>query len=162
MPVMAWLLWGNGRMPDQEKKIVVYTVGVWDMFHIGHLKLLKAARSLGDILIVGVNTDELVKAYKGHYPLLCWEDRAAVVEACRFVDMVIPAVSLEKDKLLKEIDADILVHGNDKKILGHEYMIQNNRRVVYLPYTDGRSSSTLRKTLKRYYEEQIQMESKGE
>jgi len=148
-------------MDNQKKKIVVYTVGVWDMFHIGHLKLLKAAKSLGDILIVGVNTDALVKEYKGHYPLLCWEDRAAVVEACQFVDMVIPATSLEKDKLLKEIDADILVHGNDKKILGHDYMIRNNRRVVYLPYTEGRSSSALRKTLKRYYEEQMHMESGG-
>ncbi len=143
-------------MSDTKKKIIVYTVGVWDMFHIGHLKLLKAAKALGDILIVGVNTDELVKEYKGHYPLLCWEDRAAVVEACRFVDLVIPASSLEKDKLLEEIDADILVHGNDKKILGHDYMIKNNKRVVYLPYTDGRSSSILRKTLKRYYDEQMQ------
>jgi len=146
-------------MGSQRKNIVVYTVGVWDMFHIGHLKLLKAAKALGDILIVGVNTDELVKQYKGHYPLLCWEDRAAVVETCRYVDTVIPASSLEKDRLLEEIDADILVHGNDKKILGHDYMIRNNKRVVYLPYTEGRSSSILRKTLKRYYDEQIMVEN---
>ena len=73
------------------------------MFHIGHLKLLKAAKALGDILIVGVNTDELVKEYKGHYPLLCWEDRAAVVEACRFVDLVIPQHPLKRINSLKRL-----------------------------------------------------------
>ena len=138
----------------KDGKIIVYTQGVWDMFHIGHLNILKAAKSFGDILIVGVNKDELVKQYKGHYPLLCWKDRAAVVASCKYVDVVIPTDSLEKDQLLKDIDADVMVHGNDKEVLGSEYMRKNNRRVVYLPYTEGRSSTQLRQALNRFYEEQ--------
>lgn len=141
-------------MPKGKDKTIVYTVGVWDMFHIGHLKLIKAAKALGDILIVGVNSDELVKEYKGHYPLLCWEDRSAVVEACKYVDVVIKTSSLEKDDLLENLDVDILVHGDEKRIKGEEFMIKRGRRVVHFPYTEGRSSSILRKALKRYYKEQ--------
>jgi glycerol-3-phosphate cytidylyltransferase len=137
-----------------KKEIIVYTVGVWDMFHIGHLNILKAAKALGNKLIVGVNTDELVLEYKGHKPLVCFEDRIAVVQACRYVDLAIPATSLEKDKLLHDLDIDILVHGDDKRILGHEFMMKNNRRVIYLPYTKERSSTILRNTLLRYYDEQ--------
>lgn len=135
----------------QPKQVIVYTAGVWDMFHIGHLRILESAKALGDILIVGVNTDELVKEYKGHYPLLPWQERAAIVKACRYVDMVVPSVSLEKDELLENLNIDILVHGDDKKVMGHDYMIRNNKKVVYLPYTQDRSSSKIRKMLTRYY-----------
>ena len=136
-------------------------MGVWDMFHIGHLNLLKAAKSLGDILIVGVNTDELVKEYKGYYPLLPWEDRAAIIESCRHVDMVISADSLKKDKILEKYNVDILVHGDDKKIKGQNYMIKKGRKVVYLPYTSGRSSTMLRNALNRYYRQQQELIAKN-
>jgi len=139
---------------SKDGKTIVYTQGVWDMFHLGHLNILKAAKALGDVLIVGVNTDKLVKQYKGHYPLMCWEERASVVAACRYVDIVIPTETLEKDELLENLDVDIMVHGNDKRILGEEYMKKHNKRVVYLPYTPQRSSAKLRKALKRFYEEQ--------
>ena len=141
-------------MSNNKRKTIVYTPGVWDMFHIGHLNLLKAAKALGDVLIVGVNTDELVLDYKGYRPLLCWEDRAAVVEACKYVDIVIPTTTLNKDDLLKALDVDILVHGDDKEIEGIEWMIKSGRRVVSFPYTRGRSSTILRKALERYYNEQ--------
>ena len=144
-------------MDNQERKssdkIIVYTQGVWDMFHTGHLNLLRAAKSMGDILIVGVNTDELVVEYKGHHPLLSWEDRQAVVRACRYVDIVIPTVSLEKDDLLEKLDVDILVHGDDKRVLGSDWMEENGRRVIFFPYTSGKSSTLLRQSLERYYEE---------
>lgn len=141
----------------RDGKIVVYAAGTWDMFHVGHLNILKAAKALGDILIVGVSTDELVYDYKGHHPLLSYEDRSAVVAACRYVDMVVPQRTLEKDEQLEKIDADILVVGDDwwaKKVRGHDFMVKNNRRVVYLPYTTGRSSTMLRDALGRFYEEQ--------
>ena len=99
-------------MSQNNKQIIVYTVGVWDMFHIGHLNLLKAAKALGDKLIVGVNTDELVLEYKGHRPLLHFEDRIAVIQSCRYVDCAIPAFSLEKDDLLRDLDVDILGWGD--------------------------------------------------
>lgn len=140
---------------SRDGKIIVYAAGTWDMFHVGHLNLLRNAKSLGDILIVGVKTDEHVLKYKGHHPLLSYEDRAAVVAACRYVDAVVPQRTLEKP--LAELDADILVVGDDyyeKKVLGHDFMVKQNRRVVYFPYTEGRSSTNLRLALERYYAEQ--------
>jgi len=88
---------------------------------------------------------------------LCWEDRAAVVASCKYVDVILPTSTLEKDKLLEDLDVDVLVHGNDNKTLGQEYMKESGKRVVYLPYTEGRSSSKLRKTLARYYAEQVKL-----
>lgn len=141
----------------RDGKIIVYAAGTWDMFHVGHLNILRAAKALGDILIVGVSTDDLVLEYKGHHPLLSYEDRAAVVAACRYVDAVVPQRTLEKDEQLKKMDVDILVAGDDwweRKVKGHDFMVKKGRRVVYLPYTTGRSSSALRKALERFYEEQ--------
>lgn len=142
---------------SRDGKIIVYAAGVWDMFHVGHLNILRGAKALGDILIVGVSTDRLVLKYKGHHPLLSYEDRAAVVAACRYVDAVVPQRSLEKDEQLQKLDVDILVVGDDwweQKVRGHDFMVKHDRRVVYLPYTVGRSSSVLRKALERFYEEQ--------
>jgi glycerol-3-phosphate cytidylyltransferase len=141
----------------RDGKIIVFTPGTWDMFHVGHLNLLKSAKALGDILIVGIKTDELVFKDKGHHPLMSYEDRAAVLESCKYVDLVIPENEIDRDHLLEKVDADILAVGDDwweQKVRGHDYMIANNRRVVYLPYTTGRSSSILRKSLNRFYEEQ--------
>jgi rfaE bifunctional protein nucleotidyltransferase chain/domain len=142
---------------SRDGKVIVYAAGAWDMFHVGHLNVLKSAKALGDILIVGVSTDELVYKYKGHHPLLSYEDRSAVVAACRYVDAVVPQRTLEKDEQLQKLDVDILVVGDDwwqEKVRGHDFMIEHGRRVVYLPYTEGRSSSALRKALERFYEEQ--------
>jgi len=142
---------------SRDGKIIVYAAGTWDMFHVGHLNILRNAKALGDILIVGVSTDELVLEYKGHHSLLSYEDRAAVVAACRYVDAVVPQRTLEKDEQLRKLDVDILVAGDDwweQKVKGHDFMVKEGRRVVYLPYTTGRSSSALRKALERFYEEQ--------
>lgn len=141
-----------------DGKIVVYAAGAWDMFHIGHLNILKAAKELGNTLIVGVSTDELIKEYKGHLPLMSYTDRAAILEACRYVDIVIPQETLEKDEQLERINADILVVGSDwweRKVKGHQWMIDHGRQVYYLPYTKSMSSTRLREMLTRYYEEEI-------
>jgi rfaE bifunctional protein nucleotidyltransferase chain/domain len=140
-----------------DKKVVVYAAGTWDMFHVGHLNILRAAKALGDILIVGVKTDEVVMEFKGHYPLVSYEDRAAIVAACRYVDVVVPQRAQEKDELLKKMDVDILVVGDDRweeRVEGHDFMVKQGRRVVYLPYTISKSSTTLRKTLRRFYNQQ--------
>lgn len=142
---------------SRDDKVIVFTPGTWDMFHVGHLNLLQNAKALGDVLIVGVKTDSLVYKDKGHHPLMGYEDRVAVLRACKYVDIVVPQRSVNRDKLLAEVDADILAVGDDwweKKVRGHDYMIKNNRRVVYLPYTSGRSTTILRKALNRFYEEQ--------
>jgi glycerol-3-phosphate cytidylyltransferase-like family protein len=88
---------------------------------------------------------------------MSYEDRAAVLHSCRYVDMVVPEYKIDRDHLLEKLDADILAVGDDwwgKKVRGHDFMTNNNRRVVYLPYTAGRSSTILRKALNRFYEEQ--------
>jgi glycerol-3-phosphate cytidylyltransferase-like family protein len=88
---------------------------------------------------------------------MSYADRAAVLESCKYVDLVVPENEIDRDHLLEKVDADILAVGDDwweQKVRGHDYMIANNRRVVYLPYTAGRSSSILRKSLNRFYEEQ--------
>ncbi len=142
---------------SRDGKVIVFTPGTWDMFHVGHLNLIKSAKALGDILIVGIKTDELVYKDKGHHPLMSYADRVAVLESCRYVDLIVPEDKIDRDHLLEKIDADILAVGDDwweTKVRGHEYMEKNNRRVVYLPYTTGRSSSILRKALNRFYEEQ--------
>ena len=142
---------------SKDGKIIVYTAGTWDMFHVGHLNILRAAKALGDVLIVGVKTDEVVLKHKGHYPLLSYEDRSAVVAACRYVDAVVPQRTQQKDDLLKKMDVDILVVGDDwweNKVEGHDFMVREGRRVIYLPYTIGRSSTILRESLERYYNQQ--------
>ena len=136
-------------------KTIVYAAGVWDMFHIGHLNILKAAKALGDILIVGVSTDELVERTKGHRPMMDYTDRAAVVEACRYVDMVVPQEDIEKDEQLERLNVDILVVGSDwwqRKVHGHQWMIDHGKKVFYLPYTQSMSSTKLRDALTAYYE----------
>jgi glycerol-3-phosphate cytidylyltransferase len=142
---------------SRDGQIIVFTPGTWDMFHIGHLNLLRKAKALGDILIVGIKTDELVFQDKGHHPLMCYADRAAILQAITDVDLIVPERKIERETLLAKIDADILAVGDDwygKKVRGHDFMLKNNRRVVYLPYTEGRSSTLLRKALNRFYEEQ--------
>jgi len=135
-------------------KIVVYAAGTWDMFHIGHLNILKAAKQLGDVLIVGVSTDRLVETYKGHKPMLSYTDRAAIVEACRYVDIVVPQDSLEKEEQLERLNVDILVVGSDwweRKVGGHHWMAERGKQVFYLPYTESMSSTHLMKLLTAYY-----------
>jgi rfaE bifunctional protein nucleotidyltransferase chain/domain len=152
------ILWRDHAM-SRNGKVIVYAAGTWDMFHVGHLNILRAAKALGDTLIVGVKTDDVVLEFKGYYPLLGYEDRAAVVAACRYVDVVVPQRTQEKDELLEKMNVDILVVGDDRwadKVEGHDFMVRTGRRVVYLPYTIGKSSTILRESLERFYNRQKQ------
>ena len=72
-----------------------YTAGVYDMFHVGHLNLLKNAKACCDYLIVAVSTDELTEAYKHKKPIIPFAERAAIVEAIRYVDKVVPQISVD-------------------------------------------------------------------
>ena len=77
-----------------KKKIIGYTSGVYDLFHIGHLNLLKRAKEQCDYLIVSVSTDELAQEYKKRKPIICQEDRMAIVEAIKYVDKVVPQINM--------------------------------------------------------------------
>jgi len=133
--------------------MIGYTTGVWDMFHVGHLKLLKEARSLCDLLIVGVETDELVKIKKGKLPVIPFRDRCEIVGGVRFVDTVIPEYNLDKYLAFIKIGYNVLFVGDDhfgeERWSGYESQLKPfGVKVIYLPYTKDISSSKLKEKIK--------------
>lgn len=131
---------------------VGYTTGVFDMFHVGHLNILKRAKEQCETLVVGVTTDELCYKRKKKYPIVNERERMEIVAAIRYVDKVIPQADMEKIKPVRELGADAVFVGSDWK--GTASWDQYERDfaevgcvVVYLDYTDGISSSILREKL---------------
>ena len=130
-------------------KIIGYTTGVFDMFHIGHLNILKHARELCDYLIVGVSTDELVMSYKHHTPVIPFNERVEIVKAIKYVDDVVPQLTMDKLEAWKQIKFDVMFHGDEWKgtELYNKYeeeFAKVGAKIVYLKHTDGISSSILR------------------
>ena len=133
-----------------EKKYKIgYTTGVFDMFHIGHLNILKRAKEQCEYLIVGVSTDELVQSYKHKTPIIPYTERVEIVKAIKYVDEVVPQTSMNKMDAYKELKFDALFHGSDwqgsdmyNKIV--EEFAAVGVDVVFLPHTDGVSSSLIR------------------
>lgn len=139
----------NNRM---KRFKIGYTTGVYDMFHIGHLNILRRAKEQCDYLVVGVTTDELCYQRKKKYPIINEKDRMEIVGAIRYVDKVIPQTDMEKIKPVKELGADVVFVGSDWK--GTDAWNQYEKEfskigctVVYLEHTDGISSTLLRKKL---------------
>lgn len=133
------------------KMLIGYTCGVYDLFHIGHLNLLKNAKGLCDKLIVGVSTDKLVE-YKHKHPVIPFEERIEIVRSCKFVDAAIPQEELDKYKMWEKLHFDILFVGDDwfnspswKEM--EEKFSKVGVRVVYFPYTKGTSSTLINETL---------------
>lgn len=131
--------------------VIGYTTGVYDLFHIGHLNLLKNAKGLCDKLIVGVTVDELV-AYKGKRSLIPFEDRIEIVRSIKYVDAAVPQYDMDKLAACKKLGAQILFVGDDwyatDKWKAYEKEFeQAGIRIVYFPYTQGTSSTQIRKTL---------------
>ena len=130
-------------------KTVVYTSGTFDMLHINHLKMIEYARALGDILIVGVNTDELVASYKSN-PIIPFEERIALLKAIKGPDVVIPQRSLNHSDKVSKLNFDIFVVGDDW-VGKYDYLKEQGVDVVYFPYGDGISSSNLKKKIYNNY-----------
>ena len=126
----------------------VITYGTFDMFHIGHLKLLRRLSEMGDKVIVGVSTDEF-NELKGKKTLIPYDQRAAIVEAIDCVDMVIPEESWEQ-KLsdIKEYGVDVFAIGEDWK--GEFDFLEEHCEAVYLPRTKNISTTELKRSLKRF------------
>lgn len=136
-------------MTDIKKYKVGYTTGVFDMFHIGHLNILKRAKAMCDYLIVGVSTDEVVQEYKHKKPVIPFEDRLAIVEAIKYVDKAISQTTMDKMVAYKELHFDALFHGSDWKDSTMYDEIEKTFSaigvdVVFLPHTDGISSTLIR------------------
>lgn len=125
---------------------VVMTFGTYDLFHIGHLRVLERAAELGDKLIVGVSTDELNLSKKGYAPVYSYAERSRIVAALRVVDEVFPEESLDlKGEYLRDLGADLLVMGSDWEGKFDEF--KSICEVVYLQRTPGISTSKLRRVL---------------
>lgn len=138
-------------------KSIGYTTGVYDMFHIGHLNLLKRAKLECDYLIVGVTTDELCEKQKGKRPIIPFPERMEIVEHIVFVDEVVPQVNMDKIEAWNNLKFDKIFVGDDWK--GTEKWSQlekdfSERRVeiVYFPYTRHTSSTKLRQVIERMTE----------
>lgn len=136
---------------DKKRYAVGYTAGVFDLFHVGHVNLLRNAKSLCDHLIVGVSTDEVVR-YKHKTPVITFEDRVEVVRASRYVDSVVPQENLDKFLAWQKLKFDVLFVGDDW--YGDPKWVELERRfsevgvpVIFFPYTKKTSSTLINQLL---------------
>lgn len=146
-----------------SKKIIGYTTGVYDMFHIGHLHLLKKAKNRCDYLIVGISTDELVESYKNKTPIIPFEHRLEIVSALKFVDEVVAVTHRDKFQSFLDVGYDVLFVGDDWKdsdifnTLEKKLSVQN-AKVEYFPYTKEVSSTKFREILQDIYDDEAQLQ----
>ncbi len=138
--------------------IIGYAAGVFDLFHVGHLNLLKNAKGLCDKLIVGVTTDDLV-LYKGKRAIIPFEDRIEIIRNIKFVDAAVPQRDMDKVTMCKKIGASILFVGDDwyntPKWKDYEKECQEaGIQIIYFPYTQGVSSTQITKALEAVRAEQ--------
>lgn len=139
-----------------KKYKIGYTTGVYDMFHVGHLNILKRAKEQCEYLIVGVSTDELVQNYKHKTPIIPFEERAAIVGAIKYVDEVVPQISMDKMKAYNELHFDALFHGSDWKGSDmYNKIVDEFSRigvdVIFLPHTDGISSTYIQEKKEKQF-----------
>ena len=135
-------------------KKIGYTTGVFDLFHIGHLNILKRARLDCDYLIVGITTDELAMSIKGEKPFIPFEERMEIVESIKFVDEVVPQTSYNKMEAWNKLKFDRMFVGDDWKGTKEWIQIEKdfskyNVEIIYFSYTTHTSSTILRDVLKK-------------
>lgn len=131
--------------------VIGYTTGVYDLFHIGHLNLLRNAKGMCDKLVVGVTVDDLV-AYKGKQSFIPFEDRIEIVRSIKYVDTAVPQYNMDKLAACKELGATVLFVGDDwygtEKWKEYEKQFAaEGIRIVYFPYTKGISSTKINNAL---------------
>ena len=135
----------------EPKPVIGYTTGVYDLFHIGHLNLLKRAKDQCDELIVGVTTDELV-SYKGKRPVIPYEERVEIVRSIRYVDRVVAQTDMDKLGAWRRLGFDLVFVGDDWKgtdkwnAIEAEFQVVGVK-VVYFPYTQTTTSTLITNTL---------------
>ncbi|MEO0231294.1 MAG: D-glycero-beta-D-manno-heptose 1-phosphate adenylyltransferase [candidate division WOR-3 bacterium] len=131
----------------KERKKIVFTNGCFDLIHKGHIYLLKEAKKLGDVLIVGLNSDSSIKKIKGKgRPVLKEKERSFIIDNIKGVDYVVIFNEKTPLKLIKEIKPDILVKGGDYKedeVVGGDFVKKRKGKVVIIPYLNGFSTTDL-------------------
>ncbi len=144
---------------DTRKGKVGYTTGVFDMFHIGHLHILKNAKAQCDYLIVGVSSDELVQQYKNKTSIIPYANRKEIIESIKYVDEVVVQSDRDKTKACKELGFDVMFVGDDWKNseLFNKLEIELKEcgaEIVYFPYTKEVSSTNFRNVLQELYDKE--------
>lgn len=137
-----------------KKYKIGYTTGVFDMFHIGHLNILRRAKEQCECLIVGVTSDLLCFQRKNKYPIICEKERLEIVQAIKYVDKVIVQTNMDKLSEVKKYNVDVVFVGSDWKgtsswIKYEEEFNKVGCAVVYLDHTDGISSTILRERINK-------------
>lgn len=138
--------------------VVGYTTGVFDLFHIGHLNILKKAKLECDYLIVGVTTDEEVERVKNKRPIIPFDERVQIVEAIKYVDQVVAENNTDKLQAWENLKFNRIFKGDDWKGTPkwnhyEEEFSKNNVEVVYFSYTKGTSSTQIRQVLQSKLDE---------
>ena len=133
-----------------EKKIV-YVQGTWDLFHVGHVNILRKAHRMAKELIAGVNTDESVKNHKGEFPVMPYCDRVKILKVCRYVDRVIKSDLTFDIDMLRRYRIEVLVLGSDwenKYLAGVDEAKKMGIKIVYFPYTTGISTTKIKEIIR--------------
>jgi glycerol-3-phosphate cytidylyltransferase len=136
---------------------IVYTSGTFDLFHIGHLNILRKSKALGDFLIVGVSTDELVASYKKSEPVINYEDRAEIIRHIDVVNQVVKQETLFDYRLMLNLGVSEMTIGSDwreKRNDNLQHIVENtNIEVVFLPYTRDVSSTHIKESIQSDWQE---------
>lgn len=133
--------------------IRVYLDMVGDLFHVGHLNIIKKSKAMGDYLIVGVHSDESVASYK-RLPIIKHRDRVDIIESCRYVDEVIaPAPLIITENFINQHNINLVIHGSDRsKAIQEAHEIPMKLGIMkYLPYTPGISTTSIINRIESLY-----------
>ncbi|MBL4584937.1 MAG: adenylyltransferase/cytidyltransferase family protein [Pseudomonadales bacterium] len=134
---------------NEDKTMIVYTVGTFDLLHVGHLALLEYCKTLGSVVAVGVAADEVVSSYKPHVPVIPLEERIEMLQALRCVDIVRPYFELEYVSGCKDIEPDIFVIGEDwgdkpHNVAVESYLKSVKSKIIQVSYSPKTSSSKIK------------------
>ncbi len=143
---------------ENNNSKTVYIIGVFDLYHRGHVELLKRAKSLGDRLVVAINSDRIVTDYKRE-PIFNEEDRLELVKSCKYVDEAFIIHEFDNKEYIKKLNIDVIVHGDDWDEAGYlkqirvtpEFLEEHNVEMKFLPYTTGISTSDIIKRINSIY-----------
>ncbi|PIV21381.1 MAG: D-glycero-beta-D-manno-heptose 1-phosphate adenylyltransferase [Deltaproteobacteria bacterium CG_4_8_14_3_um_filter_45_9] len=137
-------------------KRIIFTNGCFDLLHVGHIRYLEEARALGDVLIVGVNSDSSVRKLKGSKrPVLPEEERAEILSGLGCVDYIIIFDEIDPLKLITSLQPNVLAKGGDwtkEQTVGKKVVERSGGEVVIIPFVQGASTSNLIKTILKRYE----------